>query len=741
MKLMNRTGRVFILFVYTSILFFFAQKAFTQEITGETMSPYALNQFIASIYPNPEETSRRSLLKEEYPIVPGKCATPILKMALAHPDWLDAENRFILYRPDNPSFIRYYSPDGIVSWTYDTPEGHFKIHYSETGIHAVYGSDEDQYTIPEYVISFGHYFELVWEHEINTKGYNPPPPDENNGGDDRFDVYIKDMNFYGYTGMEYDPNIKYWHPYIVVHRSYDPASFESNLDPNGSRAGNMKITAAHEFFHAIQIFYTGEYETGFEDEFEWWEENTAVWMEDEVFDEVDGYLNYLGNPFDDLNGNLKWDIGEDWYYHDGTPAGTEGRDLNVWFEAPHISLYKNYESSFTRYQYGGMIWAKYLSSIFGEDFIKTTFIIANNDTDALTAVQQALTEYGTSLEDTFMDFRVRVLTLDPYIFEEDDKYPLIRHIGNYENYPLSLGYGDFPLGDMRPLSSCYIGLAPPYGQYKLIIDVDGQDHSHFGFAVVLFKNKGYEIRYIPIEDPNTQVGRTEIMSFGTEGLYKRATLIPMNLSKNQDQDYRYVQIYAYLEDVVTYPLRLKTGLNMISLPINLSGAATSFDFLQNYFDLSAQLQFSRYDLDQNLWQVSYINPNQPNPLNGMSFPLDFYKGYILSVSKDMTIFLCGDPPAQTAIDLFPGHNIISSLLSGTTGLSPKKVLESTNADSGKRISASIQKYDQDHGRRKCGYWFFDKYTGEDFVIKDGEGYLLDMVEGQEGWIPPQLNES
>ena len=125
----------------------------------------------------------------------GKCATPIIIRALSHPDWINDENRFILYRPDNPDFVRYYSPGASLALTYDTPEGHFKFHYTESGTHAVFGADGDHDTIPEYIIAFGGYFEQAWDHEINVKGYISPPPDGIYGGDSRFDVYVKDMNY------------------------------------------------------------------------------------------------------------------------------------------------------------------------------------------------------------------------------------------------------------------------------------------------------------------------------------------------------------------------------------------------------------------------------------------------------------------------------------------------------------------------------------------------------------------
>ncbi|MGA1842135.1 MAG: hypothetical protein ACMUIU_16060 [bacterium] len=686
-----------------------------QEIIRETLSPESLNRLVSDIYRKPEKQARKSLIGEQSSGIKGKCATPIIRMAQAHPDWLDEENRFILFRPDDSSYVRYYAPDGSVSLAYNTPEGHFKIHYSESGFNAVLGSDGIQSTIPDYVVSFGSYFEQAWDYEIDTNklGYDPPPSDGNEGGDSRFDIYIKSINYYGYTQVENG------HPYIVVHNNYTEG-FESNLDPEGSRAGNMKITAAHEFFHAIQYFYDD-----WNDDCIWWEENTAVWMEDEVFEDVDGYLNYLGNRYDDTNGNLRWDNGETWYKYDGDYGGISGRKSDVWFEAPHISLDTRYTSSFDRYEYGGVMWAKYLAAKFGDDFIKDSFIITDYNTDALTAVQQALQDYGSSIEEAFADFRVKVLTLDPNIFEEWNHYPLVRHEGNYGDYPVNLDLGE----DISHLSCCYIGLKPPSGEWKLVIDMDGQDYSDFGVALVLFKDIGHEVRYIPIDFWDEQVGRIEIVSFGTEGLYKRAAVIPMNLSTYQN--YRALDIYVQLKEFVQYTVRFRGGINLVSLPENLLGASTSFEFLQNYFNSNVKVQFAGYDSLSQLWKIAYLD-DQPK---GDLFSIDWNKGYLIFVNEDMNINLPGDLPTIKTIDLMPGRNFISSIISDKEDLLPQKVLESTNSDSGERISTSIQKYEHDKGKRKCGYWFFGKFAGGDFMIEKGEGYMIDMIKGHQGWSP------
>lgn len=298
-----------------------------------------------------------------------KCATPIIHYALNHKELLWPENLFILYRPDNPSFIRYYYPDRLLDLTYNTPEGHFKIHYTESGDDAVYNSDGNPLNVPDYVIQFGSYFENSWDHEINISGYNPPHTDGTNGGDSRLDVYIKDITYYGYTSVENG------HPYIVVDNDYTFS--QKNFDPEGSRNGSMKVTAAHEFFHAIQFFYDD-----WCDECLWWEENTAVWMEDEVFDYVDDYLRYLRDKL--LNMEL--------------PLDDE------------------------RFMYGGVIWAKFLSETYGKNIIRDIF--ERFLIDALTAkdaIEYTLnnSHYNSNWSEAMTRFCLKNLTMN---YEEGANY-------------------------------------------------------------------------------------------------------------------------------------------------------------------------------------------------------------------------------------------------------------------------------------------------------------------------------
>ena len=57
---------------------------------------------------------------------------------------------------------------------------------------------------------------------------------------------------------------------------------------------NIKVTAVHEFFHSIQFSYNC---------FErlWLMEATAVWSEDQLFDNINDLYRYLGSWFSNCN--------------------------------------------------------------------------------------------------------------------------------------------------------------------------------------------------------------------------------------------------------------------------------------------------------------------------------------------------------------------------------------------------------------------------------------------------------
>ncbi|MCY7396549.1 MAG: hypothetical protein LH468_10425 [Nocardioides sp.] len=122
-------------------------------------------------------------------------------------------------------------------------------------------------------------------------GYRAPLPDGSLGGDPRIDIYLADLapsTAYGYCTSDQPlprGSSARW-AFCVLDNSYTGY-------PGGAPTQLLQVTAAHEYFHAVQYAYDS-LEDG------WFLEGTAAWAEDQVYDDVDDNLQYA--PFSPLAG-------------------------------------------------------------------------------------------------------------------------------------------------------------------------------------------------------------------------------------------------------------------------------------------------------------------------------------------------------------------------------------------------------------------------------------------------------
>ncbi len=114
-------------------------------------------------------------------------------------------------------------------------------------------------------------------------GWPLPPSDRGAGGTAQFDIYLQDLGrrgLYGYCAPEQvvpgERNVA--SSYCVLDNDFG----EFPLPPTPS----MRVTVAHELFHAVQ-FGLDAREDG------WFLEATATWMEEQVTDDVNDNRQYL----------------------------------------------------------------------------------------------------------------------------------------------------------------------------------------------------------------------------------------------------------------------------------------------------------------------------------------------------------------------------------------------------------------------------------------------------------------
>jgi len=309
-------------------------------------------------------------------------ATPIILQAKHDLPFLSSETQKIisalLFRPDDSITLEF---------AYDSPGGHFKIHYTKSGPNAVFQPNVDLNGngVPDYVDECANILEYVWTKEIDSLGYNPPPSDGwypstwNNGGDGKYDIYLLDLGS-GYLGATYPettsaPNPALWSYTSWIELDNDYTDYP-DLHPQYDW---LRVTAAHEFFHAIQMGYdVFENEVAGDVAKPYWMEMSAVWMENEVYDYINDYIYYL-------------------------PA---------YFSSPWISL-RNFTGL---HPYGAVVWPMYLWERFGKDttnIIKDIWIKCGEikGDNVLSAIDEILkspkyNKYNSSLNEAFQEFSV-----------------------------------------------------------------------------------------------------------------------------------------------------------------------------------------------------------------------------------------------------------------------------------------------------------------------------------------------
>lgn len=175
---------------------------------------------------------------------------------------------------------------------------HFCVHWTDAGRHAVSPTDTDLDQVPDYVETVQLEMENVWTSIVDMHGFRAPKSDitsENTvpaADAGKLDVYLVESGsdgVYGYCTTD-DPNLLdpsrgyEWFDgsaYCALDDDFSPTQF------GGAPAEeSLRVTAAHEFFHAVQLAYAAGHDT-------WMSEGTATLMEDVVHDDVDDNYQYL----------------------------------------------------------------------------------------------------------------------------------------------------------------------------------------------------------------------------------------------------------------------------------------------------------------------------------------------------------------------------------------------------------------------------------------------------------------
>ncbi len=307
--------------------------------------------------------------------------------------------------------------------TYDTT--HFRIHYTLEGFDA---------TTDHFAEMVGQAFEQAYETEIEVLGWPAPPADFGRGGDDRYDVYLGDLQSegdYGPLGYAVPEQSVGDNPLTSIIETNAAPSYivlENDFSETDERSLSMVFTViAHEFHHAIQFGYDRHDSHG------WYYEASAVYVQTRV-----NALHQDARTFSEYN-MANQDI----------CFGTESQDPR------HGSL-----------QYGDWLFMQAMVDEYGEDFV---FQLWSNIAtgEGFGALATTLDKYDDTVPSAVARYRIQNLVLDyqvPGVFAST--VPLqgvISRIGRWT----TTGSG------VQELGASYLELDLSPDSYRIFLTNDG----------------------------------------------------------------------------------------------------------------------------------------------------------------------------------------------------------------------------------------------------------------------------
>lgn len=429
-----------------------------------------------------ENYIRNQLLHQTY-LSDVKCGTQYDLMIHSHQDQIESDlyQRYLSEVKKQPEWER----------SMVTNSGYFSLHWMESGINAVPLEDISGNGYPDYIDSAAVIFDMVRDIEVNQMNYAPPPAQDGTPVIP-YPVYFLALGDYGVTVPSYIdiPNLPgtNYTSYIKLDNNYSDYFFPTKgLDA-------LRITAAHEFHHAIQLGYN------FRSEDLYFMEMTSTWMEEVIFPDINDYFNYLPSLFNNVS-NTRFDL------------------------------------SFGTYRYGNSVYLQMLESEHGSEIVKSIWdrILVEPSLNALKYTLEenndswveSLGEYGLWLYYTadrsqpgkfFSDAahfpKVRINAMDKFVFEnnftEDVSIEAVsnRYLEFYyvrgKILETKVSVGDSPLAGFRNLTPYSYSIFRPLNQPIIGEPVDSDT------MTIILTNSEYE--YLSTNINISQSGEIDLTS-------------------------------------------------------------------------------------------------------------------------------------------------------------------------------------------------------------------------------------
>ena len=380
--------------------------------------------------------------------------------------------------------------------------------------------------VPDLVDKWADYFEEVWNKEIEDLGFKVPT----GAGSYLYEIYIANTQdkvegnnddntpslnskFLGITATYCDSTV-----FGTICKG-DISNSYSFIVVNGyiKDQDMMKVTAAHEFFHAIQFAYPS-IDGWFNENNLWWIEATATWMEDIVYDNVNDYY----------------------------------QNIRHWLHIPWVSL-TNADGTYGDHEYGDALFIIFMTEIYLKtqsiadpvDFVKYVWESGSIGIDAIDTVIKDI--YGKA---GFIDAFKKFIALNGIAdigqeaggYEEGAQYGRAELAAPpYEAYPVEFTSIS---GDRAPqiLGANYVKfLSPDNMDHILTVYFDGFDNVPWSAILVKVRSdgSGFEENEIPLE-LHVNEGCYSVENFGTKynEVLLGVTVLP-NTVFNGSAPYRY----------------------------------------------------------------------------------------------------------------------------------------------------------------------------------------------------------
>lgn len=267
--------------------------------------------------------------------------------------------------------------------SFATSDGRFRIHYTTSGTDAVDPTSTNILGIPDYVYEAALAATYAHHVLIDSLGYREPASDGGRDGQE-FDIYIINRagQDYGYTVPEtaVPGALGRYAAFCVVDNDF---SQEENYFTPG--VNGLRVTVAHEYFHAVQLNYQLREEDIF------FLETSSVWFEDVAYNDINDYVNYLP-PY---------------FRMTSLPLNTQNNS----------------------HEYGNGLWLHYLVKRFDIHVVRRIWEQIET-TQALLANRNVLVSLGQTLGDAFSEF-AQWMFFTGYradamkYFSESASYPLV----------------------------------------------------------------------------------------------------------------------------------------------------------------------------------------------------------------------------------------------------------------------------------------------------------------------------